>query len=1059
MKSAPHNVAQVLRISSRLSLARSAARIHTGTLNYQRLESRRVLTLPGTLTIAEGDIIAYNGPVVDSVNDTPSFDAFIDFAGDIDSFFFAPQFSGSYTIDVGDFGNTVDPEVAVYVASTGALVGYNDDVSVFNDDARLVLSLVADVRYIVAVADVPATETGNVSIFVAAPARTGSVLLPLDAFGDATTSVLLDVSTDIDYFSITAPANATGNLTVSTNGATFAPRLALFGPTGALLQGPFNVISIGGVIPNQEYRVAVYSINYAGSGSLNLDVNFTNPAGVVSNTLDSGPGSLRQAILDANVHTNNVGTLDKIRFEIPGAGPHTIALASALPAISDAVDIDGGTQAGTGVTPTVAIDGTALAGTADGFRILANNTAIRKINIRNFPNDGIELQANGVLLQGNTIGTDFGGLVGFGNANFGVRIQGGSNNQVLGNVISGNGLSGVLIVGNSADNNTLTDNVIGAGFGGLIALPNGSNGISIIDGDTNSIGSNLISGNTLSGVVLSSGATSNTLTSNKIGTTFSGNAALPNGGDGVIVQTPGNQIGGVLPASRNLISGNGRTGLTISGVAATNNIVEGNFIGTNTSGSASVPNNGNGIRVLNAANNRIGSATDASGRNVISGNGASGIIFSQSGTAGSLVVGNFVGTSSDGLSALGNTGHGVLINSGATNIQIGGSTSLERNVISANGASGVAIAINANGNRISRNRIGTDVSGAPLGNSSSGVFVQSSNNTIGGINANFTNIIGGNTHGVTLNGAGAVNNTISFNTIGTNTAENTARGIQIVNDASNNTIGPDNTIRRNESGIRVNDGSIRNRITRNSIAVNTNLGIDLFPGIGVTPNDAGDADGGGNLLQNSPSISGAPLLIGVDLEIAFSVNSSPTNAAYPLTIEFFISDGSSEGATFIGSTLYTAANFTAGVKTVNFAGGGIGLTAGVSKIVGSATDLNGNTSEFSAQRTVAAGLPPFMFTFQRNGGTFRSGDGTPFSGSVEYRNDLFNTNEFLRSGLSLDPLDVAAFQSTESSKVRGVQSGHATVQKSLSIEVSENQFDRDFVVLELLEVGSLDMDG
>ncbi len=1049
MKRAPHNVAQVLRISNRPSLAPSAARIHPGKLNYQRLESRRVLTLPGSLTFAEGDVVAYNGPVVDTVNDTLSFDAFIDFAGDTDSFYFAPQFSGSYTIDVGDFGNTVDPEVAVYIASTGALVGYNDDLSAFNDDAQLVLNLVADVRYIVAVADFPATTAGNVSIIIAAPFRTGSFLLTPDAFGDATSSVLLDVNTDIDYYSITAPADATGNLQVSATGSTFAQRFELFDSAGTLLQGPLTTIGFGSVVPNQEYRIAVRSSNYASSGSLTLVVNFANSGAVVSNTLDSGPGSLRQAILDANLHTNDVGIADKIRFEIPGAGPHTIALTSALPAILEAVDIDGGTQPGTGDTPTVAIDGTALAGTSDGFRILANETAIRKINIRNFPNDGIEVQANGVLLQENTIGTDFGGLVGFGNANFGVRIQDGSDNQLLGNVISGNGLSGVLIVGNSADNNTLTDNVIGAGFGGLIALPNGSNGISIIDGDTNSIDSNLISGNALSGVVFSSGASSNTLTGNKIGTTLSGNAALPNGGDGVIVQTSGNQIGGVLPALRNLISGNGRTGLTISGVGATNNIVEGNFIGTNTSGSASVPNNGNGIRVLNAANNRIGSATDASGRNVISGNGASGIVFSQSGTAGSLVVGNFVGTTSDGLSALGNTGHGVLINSGATNVQIGGSTGLERNVISANGASGVAIAINANGNRVSRNRIGTDVSGGPLGNSSSGVFVQSSNNTIGGINANFANIIGGNTHGVTLNGASAANNTISFNTIGTNTAENTARGIQIVNGASSNTIGPDNTIRRNESGIRVNDGSIRNKITRNSIAVNTNLGIDLFPSVGVTPNDAGDADVGGNLLQNSPAFSGAPLVIGDDLEIGFSVNSSPTNAAYPLTIEFFISDGSSEGATFIGSTLYTAANFTAGVKTVNFAGGGIGLTAGVSKIVGSATDLNGNTSEFSAQRTVAAGLPPFMFAFQRNGGSFSSGDRTPFSGSVPAEQRLAFSNDIANQ-----------LERVTSSSIGGLQSGFAQNQASPSFEVSDKKLDRDrdVVVLELLAVNSLDMD-
>ncbi len=161
------------------------------------------------MTFAEGSMVVYNGPTVDTVNDTLSFDAFIDFAGDIDSYILAPQFSGTYTIDVGDFGNTVDPEVAVYVASTGVRVGYNDDLSEFNDDARLVLNLIADVRYIIAVADFPHTNAGNVSMIVTAPFRTGSFLLFPDPFGDASASITLDVGTDIDYYSIIAPANAT----------------------------------------------------------------------------------------------------------------------------------------------------------------------------------------------------------------------------------------------------------------------------------------------------------------------------------------------------------------------------------------------------------------------------------------------------------------------------------------------------------------------------------------------------------------------------------------------------------------------------------------------------------------------------------------------------------------------------------------------------------------------------------------------------------------------------------------------------------------------------------
>lgn len=925
-------------------------------LFHEQLEGRRVLTLPATQTFAEGDMIVYNGPTVDLVNDTPSFDAFIDFGGDIDSYYFAPQFSGTYTINIGDFGNTVDPEVAVYIASTGAQVGYNDDLSAANDDARLIINLVADIRYIIAVADQPGTTSGNLSIIVTAPSRTGSFLLTPDVFGDATVPVLLDVNTDIDYYSFTAPADATGNLTVSATGSSFNHRFALFNSAGTLIQGPLISLNVSSVTPNQEYRIAVYSDDYASSGSLTMSVNFAETGAIVTNVNDSGPGSLRQAILDANAHPNAApAVLDKIIFAIPGAGPFTIALASALPDITEAVEIEGGTQPGTGATPTIAIDGSGLTGAIDGLRILADSTVVRKLNIRKFPSDGIEVQASGVLLEDNTIGGDWGGLIALGNAENGIQILGGSN-RINSNLVSGNGFSGIAIVGDTSDNNVVNANVIGAKTGGNVALPNATNGISIIDGDSTSITNNVVSGNTLVGIGLSGSATTTNIAGNKIGTRASGNAALPNGGEGILVQSPGNQIGGNTAALRNVISGNGKTGITVSGATASNNVIEGNFIGTRLNGTAAIPNTFDGIRVIGASNTRIGSTTDTAARNVISGNGGSGVAFLQAGSTGGIVAGNFIGTSSNGLLALGNTGNGVLINSGATNVEIGGSTGIAQNVISANGANGVTIAAGANGNRVSRNRIGTTLTGAALGNAGSGIFMQSSNNTIGGATAAFANTIAGNTQGITVSGAGATNNTISFNTIGTDTASNVGRGIQFSSGASSNTVGPNNTIRRNETGILVNADTIRNRITRNSIGENINLGIDLFGAAGATPNDGTDVDTGGNLLQNFPSVSGNPLLIGTNLEIGFSVPSLPANAAYPLTIEFFLSDGGGEGATFLGTTVYTSANFTTGIKTVSFAGAGSGLTPGVSKIVGTATDANGNTSEFSPQRTVASGV-------------------------------------------------------------------------------------------------------
>ncbi len=894
-------------------------------LYLEQLETRRVLTLPATQTFAEGEMLVFNSPTVDVVNDTLSFDAFVDFTGDVDSYYFAPQFSGSYTIDVGDFGNAVNPEVAVYLASTGAQIGYNNDFSFFDDDAQLVINLFEDVRYIISVADVSASNLGDVSIRISAPFRTGTFSLPLGSFGDTTATVILDANTDIDFYSITAPPDATGGLRISATASAFDHRFALFDAAGMLLQGPVVSITRTDISPGQEYRLAVYSNDYASSGTLAMSVNFAQTGVAVTNTLDAGPGSLRQAILDANAHPNDPGTPDKIRFAIPGAGPHNIVLASALPFVTDAVDIDGGTQPGTTTTPTVAIDGTALVGAVDGLRILAAGTSIRKLNIRKFPGDGIEVQASGVLLERNTIGTDWRGVTALGNRGNGIFIQGGSMNTIASNVVSGNNLSGVAINGNGADGNTLDGNTIGARFGGSVALPNAANGVIVTDGDSNNITGNTISGNTLSGIVLVGNANSNTITRNKIGTRTSGAAALPNGGEGILVQASGNQIGGNRAGLRNIISGNGKTGISITGTSASNNVVEGNYIGTNLTGTAAIPNTSDGIRVTDAANNRIGSATDAAAGNLISGNGGSGITFSQANSTGSLAVGNLIGTTANGLSALGNVGSGVLINGNATNVQIGGTTAVSRNVISANGSSGVTIALNASNNRVSRNRIGVNLAGAALGNASSGVLIQGPNNSIGGANSTFSNIIGGNANGITLSGADATNNVISFNTIGTDAAPNIGRGVQFIGNASGNTIGPRNTIRRNESGIRVNTGSVENKITQNSISDNTNLGIDLFPSAGVTPNDAADADNGGNRLQNFPQISGNPLLLGTNLDIAFSVPSATTNSAYPLTIEFFVSDSDGEGVTFLGSTVYTAANFAAGIKTVSFAGAGAGL--------------------------------------------------------------------------------------------------------------------------------------
>ena len=161
---------------------------------------------------------------------------------------------------------------------------------------------------------------------------------------------------------------------------------------------------------------------------------------IVSNTSASGPGSLQQAILDANA-TNG---LDTIIFNIPGAGVHTITPANALPPITDSVVIDATTQPGFDRTPLVELDGS-MAGDNDGLRLQAGSSTIRGLAINRFTVSAIHVLApsgtNSIL--GNFIGTAPSGSVARGNGLEGVWLSGST-----GNLIGGTGTNGNVIAAN-----------------------------------------------------------------------------------------------------------------------------------------------------------------------------------------------------------------------------------------------------------------------------------------------------------------------------------------------------------------------------------------------------------------------------------------------------------------------------------------------------------------------------------------------------------------------------------------------------------------------------------
>ena len=140
----------------------------------------------------------------------------------------------------------------------------------------------------------------------------------------------------------------------------------------------------------------------------------------------------------------------------------------------------------------------------------------------------------------------------------------------------------------------------------------------------------MLSGNLAYGVAIVTGAANNTIAGNLIGTDITGSAALPNLSAGVLVNAPGNTIGGSQPVDRNVISGNGGAGILIvdapvSGGAASGNLVSGNYIGMNLAGTAPLGNAGDGVLIA-ASSNTVGRTLAGVGiGNVITGNGGRGV--------------------------------------------------------------------------------------------------------------------------------------------------------------------------------------------------------------------------------------------------------------------------------------------------------------------------------------------------------------------------------------------------------------------------------------------------
>lgn len=160
----------------------------------------------------------------------------------------------------------------------------------------------------------------------------------------------------------------------------------------------------------------------------------------------------------------------------------------------------------------------------------------------------------------------------------------------------------------------------------------------------------------------------------------------------------------------NVLSGNGGLGMEI-GTDCANNHVQGTYVGTDASGTASLPNRFEGIRIEDGANNNIIGGSSPGTRNVLSGNDGQGIRLDD-GAHHNTISGNHIGTDASGTSPLPNGWSGVHIENGANSNIVGGATPSEGNVITYNDGNGISIQGSGSGdNVIQNNRVGIDADG------------------------------------------------------------------------------------------------------------------------------------------------------------------------------------------------------------------------------------------------------------------------------------------------------------------------------------------------------------
>lgn len=424
-----------------------------------------------------------------------------------------------------------------------------------------------------------------------------------------------------------------------------------------------------------------------------------------------------------------------------------------------------------------------------------------------------------------------------------------------GTVIKGLTISGfkygIQIYGPSATNSIITGNYIGTDPTGSTAVGNYI-GVEVLSGaNYTTVGGpsvatrNVISGNEHIGIRLLD-VRYCTVIGNYVGVDRTGTVAVKNY-DGISLEAAAkfNIIGGTNVNERNIVSGNEAYGIPIFGTGAEGNIIIGNYIGTDITGTLAIPNTYGVLFDDGSYRNILGGNTVAE-RNILSGNSAYGVFIYNMGTNSNLVKGNYIGTDVNGSVALPNA-VGIVVDGAANKNEI------DSNIISGNLQQGIYINITGcDSTLITKNKIGVDINNNPLGNGSDGIRISQGpkHSIIGGTEAD-ANII----------------------------AYNGGNGVYIMF-----------------------QNDLYHLISYNSIYNNNGLGIDLFPP-GVNANDAGDLDSGPNNAMNYPEIDTVVFITGLNQTII--LGTLDTQSPELCTIQLFKASpdlsGHGQGSEYLSS--------------------------------------------------------------------------------------------------------------------------------------------------------------